>query len=120
MKAYSWKYFSAYLIRTSPAFETPPPITKIVGLQTSAIAAKPLPKYFPYVSAISTANGSPALTASQTSLAVTLSNLAKDEFPPFPLCKALLASLTTPVADAYCSKHPLFPQPQVSVSSSFK
>jgi len=109
LKAYCWKYFSAYLIRISPAFETPPPMTKIVGLQTSAIAANPLPKYCPYISAISTAKESPFLTASQISFAVTLSNLAKHESPPFPLCKALLASLTTPVAEAYCSKQPLFP-----------
>lgn len=34
------------------------------------------------------------------------------------LLKSFLASLAIPLADAYCSKHPVFAHPQVSISFS--
>ena len=84
-----------------------------------ATTPSPLPRYSPNCSAILTARSSPSLTASNTFFA--------DSFSSGTFLKtlgssqersALLASLTTPVAEAYSSRQPVFPQPQRSVSLS--
>ena len=100
-----------------PAFDTPPPITNISGSTTHAICASARPRIRACVSTISSASSSPAFAASNTSFAVTASSSRRVDFLS-EAAIALPASLTTPVADVYCSRHPLFPHPHVSVYES--
>ena len=105
-----------YLNKMSPALDTPPPMTKIWGSTTLATAASPLPRYSPNCSAISIATLSPALTASNTVLAEI--SPPRRMLGASSFARRLFASRVIPVADAYCSRQPLFLQPQVSVSAS--
>ena len=77
---------------------------------TAARLAIACPRYFPNSSAISFATSSSALTASNTVLALTSCPLNTDALSS--LARRILASLVIPVADAYCSRHPVLPQPQ--------
>lgn len=93
----------------SPAWLTPPPITKTSGSQTHAIFDNARPNILLNLSTISLANLSSSLAASNISLAVTSSTDLNLE-SSFSFCNNSLAILTIPVADAYCSKHPFLLQ----------
>ena len=89
----------------------------ISGLTTHATFASALPSTFPSFSTSSFATASPAFAASKMSFAVSsltffkVVSLSSD-------ASSFFAMRTIPVADAYCSRQPFLPQPQVSVSSS--
>ena len=99
-----------------PALLTPPPITKASGLTTHAMMPRPLPRILPNSLAISIATSSPSFTASHTTL--QLMSLLRRMLGLLSFSSLLFASLTTPVAEPYCSRQPFLPHPQVSVSFS--
>ncbi len=109
------KYFLIYVNSTSPALDTPPPITITDGSVITQRFANAYPKYLPNSSAISIASSSPSLTASNTVFALT--SLFRKILALSSFARRFFVSLTIPVAEAYCSRQPKLPQPQLSVSS---
>ena len=91
-------------------------MTNTAGSTVAAKFTNACPRYAPNSSVISKAAASPAFAASNTSFAV-ISFPVKILFFVF-FSKYLLARRTSPVAEAYCSRHPFLPHPQASVSSS--
>ena len=116
IKEVSIKCFWIFSVKISPAFETPPPIKITSGLTTHAILESVEPKISQTSSTRLIATSSPAFASSNTSFAVNGSNflrvVSSADFANF-----LFASLTIPVADVYCSKHPYCPQLHASISS---
>lgn len=114
--ACSLKCFATVSIKISPALDTPPPITNTCGLTTQAILDNAIPSVSPKISTASNARASPFFASSKISFAVSGSNPRKEDSASFSV-KSFFAMRTIPVADAYCSKQPCLPHPQVSFSS---
>ena len=85
-----------------PAADTPPPIINISGAITLAMLESAVPRYAANISTVLRAFSSPAFAASNISFAVRFS---------LQIPNLLCAMSTIPVADAYCSRQPLQPQP---------
>ena len=105
-------------IRYWPALLTPPPIINACGFTTVAILAMAFPRYVLICSTTATAPLSPSFAKSKTSFAVMSSPNSVILVDSLFFAIYLFASLTTPVADAYCSRHPQPPQLQLSSSPS--
>ena len=95
--------------------DTPPPITITSGSTTQVKIASAVPRYSANLSTICFATPSPSLYASKMVFALKLSRCS---FVSAVFSAMIfLPILTIPVAEAICSRQPLFPQLQLSVSS---